>query len=141
MYLDNGYWMIWFSNNSRTQLHRWLMEQFLGKKLSNNEVVHHKNGITTDNRLENLEVQSRSQHTKNHKTKPFYEVYEKRKCKRCGKEFVAIKRYLRSKWRKTPYIFCGRSCGAKDQWERGSVGRRFKRSNLRSGLTGSDAAL
>ena len=42
------------------------MEQHLGCKLSRNEVVHHINGDKYDNRIENLEVQSRSQHSRNH---------------------------------------------------------------------------
>ena len=42
------------------------MEQYLGRKLSPNEVVHHKNGDPTDNRIENLEVMSRSEHSRYH---------------------------------------------------------------------------
>jgi hypothetical protein len=38
--------------------HRYVMEQAIGRELFPDETVHHRNGITTDNRLENLELWS-----------------------------------------------------------------------------------
>lgn len=46
--------------------HRWLMEQLLGRSLTRHEHVHHKNGDTKDNRLDNLELMSASEHSREH---------------------------------------------------------------------------
>lgn len=91
-------------------LHRVVLENKLGRILTKEEHAHHKNGDKNDNREENLEVLTVSEHSKFHKTSEKI----KYKCD-CGNYFyvkphVLKLRVLRNKCGK---IFCSRSCGAK----------------------------
>lgn len=54
-FMSGGY-VVRNIEGTRIREHRYIMEQHFGRKLENHELVHHKNAIKTDNRLENLEV-------------------------------------------------------------------------------------
>lgn len=54
-------------------LHRWVVEQSLGRFLPPEYDVHHKNEIKTDNRLENLEIMTHSEHMSLHANKRWKE--------------------------------------------------------------------
>ena len=57
-----GYFEVRTGVYTKKMYHRFIMENYLGRKLTYNEVVHHKNHDKLDNRIENLEVVTRSHH-------------------------------------------------------------------------------
>ena len=57
---------VWIDPNTQISIkrHRFVMEKHLGRKLKDNEDVHHINGDKTDNSIGNLKVINHSEHTR-----------------------------------------------------------------------------
>ena len=47
--------------------HRTIMEEHLGRKLTKNEIVHHKDGDKHNNSIDNLQIMSRQEHSRMHR--------------------------------------------------------------------------
>ena len=71
-YMENGY-LVKFENGynkkGNVKLHRAVMEEKLGRRLTPDEVVHHKDGNKLNNDISNLEVMSRGDHSRLHRKK------------------------------------------------------------------------
>jgi len=67
---SHGYVLIKIAENKGfknwVEEHRYKMEQKLGRKLYKKEIIHHKNGVRSDNRLSNLIVMSDKSHRRFH---------------------------------------------------------------------------
>lgn len=85
-------WMMggyhWISTSEGEILeHRWIVERALSRKLDTDEIVHHRNGDKLDNRIENLEILGRAEHTSLHRI-------HRKPCIICGKDDVHQSRGL-----------------------------------------------
>lgn len=65
---SRGYVLVLLPDGRTVREHRLVVEQALGRKLSDEEKVHHFDGDKTNNNIENLSIISQSAHAKLHTT-------------------------------------------------------------------------
>ncbi len=119
-----------FAKNGRyVAEHRLVMEKHLGRYLTRDEVVHHLNGIKTDNRIENLKLSTKSHHIKLHTPTSFFHKKTGRyeDCPICGKRHY---RYL-CEIKNNIRLCCSRECSNKSRkGQRNSLATEFKKGMI-----------
>lgn len=78
------------TKNHYVLMHRAIMENYLGRILEDNEVVHHKDHNKKNNSIDNLELLTITTHNELHSKERGRKIL-KLKCPWCGKEFVRYK--------------------------------------------------
>lgn len=74
------------------QEHRHIMEEYLGRKLNKNEVVHHINGNKIDNRIENLQIMDKREHARMHSSQQIVSEETKQKISKIHKHKISPNR-------------------------------------------------
>jgi hypothetical protein len=98
------------SSHGYVLLHRVIVENAIGRVLESFEVVHHKNHDKKDNRLENLEVMTATEHSFLHAKKG--RNFVSLTCPECGCEFSRERRQTHFA-KGGDRTFCSRSCSGK----------------------------
>ena len=86
--------------------HDLVMEAHIGRRLEPGEQVHHRNGVKSDNRLENLELVTVANHARQHHPGRVPSKWAECICVKCGAVFQRRKREVE----RHPITYCSRAC-------------------------------
>lgn len=94
------------TKNGYVLYHRIVVENNIGRLLTKDEIIHHKDGNKKNNNIENLEIVTAGEHAKHHVLERG-KIYAKIKCPCCGKIYIKRKRDCIDKRQ----YCCSRKCG------------------------------
>jgi hypothetical protein len=111
-----GYVLAWKPDHPRASRgrvfdHILVMESALGRLLEPWEQVHHLDGDKTNNRLENLELHSNSDHQKLHWALRTERKRETVVCSVCGSSFELVP------WKAKTTKYCSKECRGRGRWQ------------------------
>ena len=94
-----------YTCGNRILEHHLVWWQNTGEVVDNEDIIHHKNEIKSDNRFSNLIRMPRGEHTIHH-----FKIYDdvELECDCCGKSFIRSGRLLQ----KAKSFYCSRRCAA-----------------------------
>jgi hypothetical protein len=114
----HSFWVDYHTDGSRKSVlvHRELMEQHIGRRLTSIEVVHHIDEDPTNNVIDNLQIKTASVHARDHRPAPELTTIT---CLFCGQSAEKLARFVRHNQGtyKKAGPFCSKSCAGK--WSRG----------------------
>lgn len=109
-YSHGPYVMLHLVNGRRVLEHRYVMEQYLGRVLRTEEIVHHLDGNGKNNALFNLELLHNTVHSILHAESRPPEAYVLCICEHCGDKYPVRARKYRFKVKRGEHFFCSRPC-------------------------------
>lgn len=105
--------MLTFEDGTRMLEHRFVMGAYLGRRLLPKEIVHHKDGNGLNNSIENLKLQSISEHSIFHGKEKTEKATRIIVCPQCGKHFGKLVSKINWYKRIGRIAFCSQKCSGK----------------------------
>jgi hypothetical protein len=116
--IEDNYIKLYLADGSVVDEHRYLMTTLLGRELSNDEHVHHRDENKKNNSLDNLVLLSKEEHLALHRKELIERTRLLLVCAACAKAFYVRGSYYRRKHKNGQTVFyCSRYCSGSGKVE------------------------